>query len=122
MQLDNLVDSLRNQMFVCQKKENSDKLTKQFYFVRQSDHQFKHQAPNPISTPKNLNMTTNMSKWDDESSRHEVRGIHELQKRLEFLKLNRMELEERSKIKSEYSQISEQHEGHMYEVMMNLFF
>ena len=115
MQLDNLVDSLRNQMFVCQKKENSDKLTKQFYFVRQSDHQFKPQASNPISTPKNLNMTANISKWDDESSRHEVRGIHELQKRLEFLKLNRMELEERSKIKSEYSQTSKNKSRGMFD-------
>ena len=60
-------------------------------------------------------MTTNMSKWDDESSRHEVRGIHELQKRLEFLKLNRMELEERSKIKSEYSQTSKNKSRGMFD-------
>jgi hypothetical protein len=83
--LENVNESLLHQLYLLEKKEANKKTTQQFYDL-------KRQKPN---TPTSRN-------WDYETKKEELRysGLSDLQKRLENLKSNRIDLEDRKRIKS----------------------
>lgn len=82
--LENLNESLIHQLYLLEKKEANKKTTQQFYDIKRK--------PN---TPTARN-------WDyDKKDEPRYSGISDLQKRIETLKNNRIDLEDRKRIKSE---------------------
>ena len=82
--LENVNESLLHQLYLLEKKEANNKTTQQFYDLKRQHH---HHKP----------MTPTERRWDYEPNPKDLRkpsGYHEVQRRLDNLKHNRMELED----------------------------
>ena len=93
--LESLVESLRNQLYIYEKKSASENLSKKFYFLQKERDRIK-------SWDDEEDLDISLSQMD-----YGKKGIEQLNKRMSVIQHNRREIHSRQKINSEIMNYSQ---------------